>query len=47
MDDDVTFKIINVGDNRLEMAHNLLKLGVKIYYIVQASGLSEEEIREN
>ena len=32
---------------KLEMAHNLLKLGMDMERVVQASGLSEEEIREN
>jgi predicted transposase/invertase (TIGR01784 family) len=32
-------------DMAFEMAHNLLKLGVEMDRIVQASGLSEKEIR--
>ena len=34
-------------DAQLAMAHNLLKLGVEMERVVQASGLNEEEIREN
>ena len=30
-----------------EMAHNLLKLGIEMEHIAQASGLSEKEILEN